>query len=57
MLKQMAPKFLTLRELADLAADLDRVKWYRWHGNVFCALQQLRWIKLDLEGAEPGELP
>lgn len=57
MLKQMAHKFLVLPDLADVAADLDRVKWYLWHGNVFCALQQLGWIQLDLEGIEPGELP
>jgi hypothetical protein len=28
MLKQMAHKFLVLPDLADLAADLDRVTWY-----------------------------
>ena len=53
----MAHKFLVLPDLADLAADLDRVKWYLWHGNVFSALQQLGWIQLDLAGVEPGELP
>jgi len=49
MMKQMAKKFLTLPDLGDLDSNLDSVKWYLWHGNVFCALQRLGWMRLDLE--------
>jgi hypothetical protein len=31
--------------------DLERVKWYLWHGNVFQALKELEGLELDLESA------
>ena len=34
---------------ADLQQTLERLKWYLWHGNVFCALQQLEDLEIDLE--------
>ena len=30
---------------------LESIKWYLWHGNVFQALQHLRYVEMDLEGA------
>jgi hypothetical protein len=31
--------------------DLERLKWYLWHGNVFQALKELEGLELDLESA------
>jgi hypothetical protein len=31
----MTQKFLTLHGLSDLDSNLESVKWYLWHGNVF----------------------
>ena len=55
-IKQMAVKFLALPDLEDLTAELDSVKWYLWHGNVFCALERLRWIRMDLDIYEEEEI-
>ena len=30
---------------------LESIKWYLWHGNVFQALQHLRFLEMDLESA------
>ena len=29
--------------------DLERIKWYLWHGNVFQALNELQGLEMDLE--------
>lgn len=55
-MKQMAVKFLALPELENLAAELDSVKWYLWHGNVYCALKRLLWIRMDLDMYEEKEI-
>lgn len=31
--------------------DLESVKWYLWHGNVFQALNELQGLEMDLDGA------
>jgi hypothetical protein len=31
--------------------DLERVKWYLWHGNVFQALKELQGLQMDLDAA------
>jgi hypothetical protein len=31
--------------------DLESIKWYLWHGNVFQALQKLQDLEMDVEGA------
>ena len=31
--------------------DLERIKWYLWHGNVFQALNELASLEMDLESA------
>src|SRR6266446_4927354 len=31
--------------------DLERIKWYLWHGNVFRALNELQSLEMDLESA------
>jgi hypothetical protein len=38
VMKQMA-KGIPRTDLVDLEAEIDRVEWYLWHGNVFRALQ------------------
>jgi len=37
---------------AELAKELERVKWYLWHGNSHKALQVLGDLEMDLEGCE-----
>lgn len=56
-MKQMAQKFLTLPVLKDVETDLESVKWYLWHGNVFCARQRIQWIGMDLDVAEADGVP
>lgn len=43
----MSPDGRTLRD--DVLRELERIKWFLWHGNVFQALQQLRFVEGDLE--------
>jgi hypothetical protein len=31
--------------------DLERIKWYLWHGNVFEALNELQSLEMDLDAA------
>ena len=38
--------------LNDISADLERVKWYLWHGNVFRALQNIEMIESNLDISE-----
>jgi len=33
----------------DLAEELERLKWYLWHGNVFLARQTIRYLQLDAD--------
>jgi hypothetical protein len=45
------------RDLEKLDDELERVKWYLWHGNVFRALQvieQVQWELEDLDEAVPA---
>jgi hypothetical protein len=35
--------------LHSVPKDLERMKWYLWHGNAFRALELLRFIEMDLE--------
>src|SRR5262249_45448920 len=36
-------------DLAKLDDELERIKWYLWHGNVFRALQVLEGVQWELE--------
>jgi hypothetical protein len=49
---QMAKGLSAYKPRAELETDLERVKWYLWHGNVFRALQVLDEIQFDLEAIE-----
>jgi len=57
VLRQMARKFTSLEFLSDVVPRLEKIKWLLWHGNVFKALQRLRWMMMDVECHEPGETP
>ena len=54
-MKQMAKGIPSHPPLQDLEEDLDRAKWYLWHGNVFRALQVLEYIEMDLETVDDEE--
>ena len=36
---------------AGILKDLESIKWYLWHGNVFQALHELEGLEMDVEGA------
>jgi hypothetical protein len=36
------------RTTASLLAELERIKWFLWHGNVFCGLQAIDDLMLDV---------
>jgi len=38
----------------DLAEELQRLKWYLWHGNVSLALQTIRYLQFDADSGEPS---
>src|SRR5262249_89991 len=35
----------------DVLKDLESLKWYLWHGNVFQALKKLEGLEMDVESA------
>jgi hypothetical protein len=43
--------------VVDVRADLKRLKWFLWHGNVFRALQTVDNITADLETLHPADQP
>jgi hypothetical protein len=48
-MRQMAKGLPAAPPLQDLDEELERVKCYLWHGNVFRALQVLEHIEIDLD--------
>jgi hypothetical protein len=52
MAKGLAPREVT-EAGSDVERQLERVKWYLWHGNVFRALQGLEELAVDLDDIEP----
>lgn len=48
VMKQMAKGLQKDNLLKNLEKDIDAVKWYLWHGNVFSSLQRLENIEDDL---------
>ncbi len=38
--------------ITDLSEELERLKWYLWHGNVFLALQTITFIQLDVDSVD-----
>lgn len=43
--------------ISEVRADLERLKWFLWHGNVFRALHTIEEIVMDLETLHPGDKP
>ena len=43
--------------ISEVRADLRRLKWFLWHGNVFRALRTVEDLTADLETLHPGEEP
>lgn len=41
--------------VADVGKQLERIKWFIWHGNVFRALQTIEFLDMDLEVIEETE--
>jgi hypothetical protein len=39
----------------DTSKQLERIKWYLWHGNVFRALQIIDYLATDIEIIEESE--
>jgi len=37
------------KELEHVPNELERVKWFLWHGNAYQALESLRFLEMDLE--------
>lgn len=54
VMKQMAKGLPDDKQLHNIEADLERVKWYLWHGNVFRALQVLDDVQMDFDSFENG---
>ena len=52
VMKQMAKGLPDHEMLKDVESDLERVKWYLWHGNVFRALQVIGDIEMDLQSVD-----
>jgi len=43
-------------ELRDLALkELERIKWFLWHGNIFRALQTVSWLNMDIDSDDRSE--
>jgi hypothetical protein len=38
----------------EVAEELERLKWYLWHGNVFLALQTIDDLQLDIDNEDPS---
>jgi len=58
VLRQQLKELITAapdHDLAKLDDELERVKWYLWHGNVFRALQVLEGVEWELEDLEEEE--
>lgn len=36
-------------ELEHVPAELERIKWFLWHGNAYKALEALRFLEMNLE--------
>jgi hypothetical protein len=52
VMNQMAKGLPKDELLKDIEKDLESVKWYLWHGNVFKALQLLDDIQMDLDSID-----
>jgi len=49
VMKQMTRGQPGNEKLKEIEKELDRIKWFLWHGNVFMALQTIEFLEMDLE--------
>jgi hypothetical protein len=49
VLNQMAKGVLVEHKGEKFEAELERVKWFLWHSNVYKGLQLLEWLELDID--------
>lgn len=56
-IKQMASGLPTDSTLPNILSEMDSIKWYLWHGNVFDALRRLESLDFALECNEGNEAP
>ena len=55
VLNQMAKGVPVEHKGETFEEELERVKWFLWHSNVYKALQMLEWLELDIDAqAIPG---
>ncbi len=52
VMKQMSKGLPDKKEAKDIEKNLERIKWYLWHGNVYRALQEIEEINFDLEAMD-----
>ncbi len=57
VMTQMAKKVSSTEEFQELESNIESVKWYLWHGNVFRSLQILDDIIWDFEAFEDKAPP
>jgi len=55
VMKQMVKGLPKKKRFEDIEKEIERVKWYLWHGNVFMALQVLGDLLMDLEPLDDEE--
>jgi len=53
MAKGLGPPGFELRDLA--LKELERIKWFLWHGNTFRALQTVSWLNMDIDADDYTE--
>lgn len=46
VLKQMSKRPLG-KDYHDFEKNLEKIKWYLWHGNVFQALKRIEFLEMD----------
>jgi len=52
VMTQMAKGLSHIEGLEKIEKELERIKWFLWHGNVFMALQTIEFLQMDLEIVE-----
>lgn len=53
MAKDLGPPGFETRELA--IKQLERIKWFLWHGNAFRVLQTVSWLNMDIDVEDPTQ--
>jgi hypothetical protein len=51
MAKGLGPPGFEPREIA--VKQLERIKWFLWHGNTFRAIETVSWLYMDIDVEAP----